>query len=116
MTIAQGASVTSPSIWNEEAVDAGEEGDDVVEQADLRLVEERPEIADDGRRQHHRQQDDRGPEAVAAEFLVDQPGEAEAKHGLDDDGPEHEMRRHLHRRPDIRIGQDRLVPIDPEPT
>ena len=58
--------------------DAGEEGDDVVEQPDLRLVEEPPEIADHRRRQHHRDQDHRGPEAVAAEFAVDQIGEREA--------------------------------------
>ena len=36
-------------------ISAGEEGDDIVEQADLRLVEERPEIADNGGRQHHRE-------------------------------------------------------------
>ena len=59
--------------------DAGEEGDDVVEEAGLRLVEEGPEVADHRRRQHHRDQDHRRPEAVAAELAVDQLGEARSR-------------------------------------
>ena len=33
-------------------------------------------------------------------------------HGLQQDRPEHEMRRRLHRRPDVRVGQHRLVVVD----
>src|SRR6266702_4347326 len=52
---------------------------------------------------------------MATELLVDQEGKAEPEHGLDQHGPNHEMRRYLHRRPDVRIGQDRLIPICPQP-
>ncbi len=74
--MAQGDRVTSPSIWNEEGGIAGEERDDVIEQADLRLVQEGPEVPDDRRREHHRQEDDRGPHPVSAELLVDSQASA----------------------------------------
>ena len=92
----------------------GEERDHVIEQADLRLVQEGPEIADHGRRQHHRDQDQRGPEAMAAELAIDQIGQREADDGLQQDRPEHEMRRRLHALPDFRVRQDRLVVIEPD--
>ena len=88
---------------------------DVVEEPDLRLVEEAPEVPHHRRRQHHRDQDHRGPEGVAAELAVDQVGEPEAEHGLDDDGPEHEVRRRLHRDPDVGVGQQPLVVAQPHP-
>jgi hypothetical protein len=50
-----------------------------VEQADLRLVQKGPEVADHGGRQHHRDQDQRGPEAVAAELAVDQIGQRRSR-------------------------------------
>ena len=87
--------------------DAGEEAHRVVEQADLRLVEEGPEVAHHRRRQHHRDQDQRGPEAVAAELAVDQVGQREADQRLQRDGPEQEVRGGLHRAPDVGVGEDR---------
>ena len=90
-------------------IDACQEGNRVVEQSDLRLIEELPEISDHGRRQHHRDQDHRGPESVPAEFSVDQVGESEADQRLEHDRPDDEMRGHLHPVPDVGIGQDALV-------
>ena len=115
MMIDQGARLHVADHLERGRVDAGEERDEVIEQADLRLVEEGPEIADHRRRQHHRQEDQRGPEAVAAEALVDQVGEAEADQGLDGDGPQDEMRRHLHVVPDVGIGQHALVVAQAHP-
>src|SRR5437868_4515352 len=59
-------------------VNAGCERDRVVEQADLRLEQEFPEITDHGRRQHHRNENNRGPEAVSPETSIDQTGQGEA--------------------------------------
>ena len=112
MTIAHGASLTEPIISKRRRRDAGEERHRVVEEADLRLVEEGPEVADHRRRQHHRDQDQRGPEAVAAELAVDQVGEREADQRLQRDGPEQEVRRRLHRLPDVGVGEDRDVVVD----
>jgi hypothetical protein len=89
--------VTSPIIVN----DTREEPHDVIEQPDLRLKQERPEVPDDRRRQHHRQEDDGRPCAVAGKPPVDQQRQTEAEHDLEQDRPEDEMRGRLHRRPDI---------------
>jgi hypothetical protein len=48
----------------------------------LRLIQKAPEIADDGGRQHHRQQDQRRPEGVAAKLSVDQISQREADQRL----------------------------------
>ena len=110
MTIDQGASVTVAEHLEGGRIDAGEERDGVVEEPDLRLIEELPEIADHRRRQHHRHEDDGRPEAVAAELAVDQIGEREADQRLEHDRPEDEMRGHLHRVPDVGIAEDRRSP------
>ena len=115
MTIAQGARFDVADHREAGGIGAGEEGDHVVEQPDLRLVEEGPEVADHRRRQHHRQHDDRGPQIVAAEFLVDQVGQREADQHLEEDRPEQEMRRRLHRVPDTRVVQDGVVIVQPDP-
>src|SRR6476659_10516376 len=70
------------------------------------LIEELPEIADYRRRQHHRQEDDRRPEAMSAEFAIDQIGESETDERLQRYRPEDEMSRHLHRVPDFGIAED----------
>ena len=75
----------------------------------MRLIKELPEVADHRRRQHHRQHDDRGPQVVALEFLVDQIGECEADQHLKKDRPEQEVRGRLHVQPDVAVGQDTLV-------
>ena len=85
---------------------ADEEAHDIVEEPDLRLEKQRPEIADDGGRQHHRQEDDRRPEAVGAELTVDEQRQTEADDHLQRNRPDDEMRCHLHALPDILIGQD----------
>ena len=95
--------------------DPGEEGDDVIEQPDLRLVEKRPEIADDRRRQHHRDQDDRRPQPMAAEFAVDQIGEREAEQRLDSDRRQHEACRHLHGLPDVRVAEQVGIMLEAQP-
>ena len=41
-----------------------EEGHDVIKEADLRLIQEFPEISDDGGGEHHRQYDDCRPQIV----------------------------------------------------
>ena len=96
--------------------DAGEEADQVVERPDLRLEQQGPEIADHRGRQHHRQQDDGRPEAVAAEFLVDEQRETEADQHLQRDRPEHEMRGDLEVRPNVLIGQDVDIIVDADET
>ncbi len=114
MTIDQGP---ARRAQHREAVgrDAGEEFDDVVHHPDLRLVEEGPEVADDRGGQHHRQHDQRGQDVVALELAVDEPGEREADQDLEEDGPDQEMRRGGHVRPDVLIGQDALVIAQADP-
>ena len=68
----------------------------MIEEPGLRLIEEGPEVSHHRRREHHRDQDHRSPEAVAAELAVDEIGEQKAQHRLDDDGGDDEARRHLH--------------------
>ena len=82
------------------------QADDVVERPDLRLKQQCPEIADDGGRQHHRQQDDRRPETVRAELPVDQQRQAEADDDLQRDRPDHETRGRLQAGPNVLVGQD----------
>ena len=59
--------------------------------------------------------DDRGPQVVAFEFLVDQIGQREADQNLQDDRPDQEMRGGLHRVPDVGVGQDALVVAQTDP-
>jgi hypothetical protein len=68
---------------------AGEETDEIVEGSDLGLKQQRPEVSDDRRRKHRRQQDHGRPEAMAAESLVDQQRQAEPDDDLERDGPDH---------------------------
>jgi len=113
MTIDQGARRHVADHLERGRVDAEREPDHVVEEADLRLIEEGPEIADDGGRQHHRDQDHGGPEAMAAELAVDEVGEREAEQRLDGDGRDDEARRHLHAVPDVGIGQQVGIAFEP---
>ena len=91
---------------------AGEKADQVVERPDLRLEQQGPEVAHDRRGQHHRQQDDGRPEAVAAEFLVDEQRQSEADQDLQRDRPEDEMRRDLEVRPQVLIGENIDIIVD----
>ena len=113
--MAQGASRHVPDHLERACIDAGDGRDQVVVQADLGLKQEAPERPHHGRGQHHRQQDDRGPQAVAAETLVDQQRKREAEQHLEQDRPEHEMRRDLHRMPDVGIGENTAVVLQPHP-
>jgi hypothetical protein len=92
----------------------GYERNHVIEQPDLRLVEEGPEIPHHRGRQHHRQQDDGGPEAVALELLVDQPGQAEADNHLQEHGPAQEVRRDLQGVPDVAVAEHAAVVVEPD--
>ena len=49
---------------------------------------------------------------MAAKLAVNQIGQRKANQRLQQDGPEHEMRRRLHRGPDIWVGEDRGVVVD----
>ncbi len=80
-------------------------GNNVVEEANLRLVQKPPKVAYNGRRQHHRNQDDCRPKGMATEFPVNQIGKGEPDQRLQQDRPEDEMRRCLHRLPNIWIVQ-----------
>ena len=115
ITMAQGARVHIPDHREARRIRAGKEGDHIVEKADLRLIQEGPEIADNRRGQHHRKHDDRRPQIVALEFLVDQIGQREADQHLQNNGPDQEMRRRLHRVPDIWISQDASIVSQPNP-
>ena len=112
MMIAHGASCDLADHREARRGNSGQQRHRVVPQPDLRLVEKRPEVADHRRRQHHRNQDHRGPEVVAAKAPVDQVGEREADQRLQQDRPEQEVRGRLHRGPDIGVVQDRHVVID----
>ena len=96
-------------------VGAGEEGDDVIEETDLRLIQEGPKIPDNGGRQHHRQHYDRRPEIVAFEFPVDEPCQPETDQHLKQQCPEQEMRSGLHREPDVAVGKDAFVVAQSNP-
>ncbi len=85
---------------------------EVVERPDLRLEQQGPEVAHDRRGQHHRQQDDGRPEAMAAELLVDEQRETQADQNLQRDRPKHEMRGDLEVRPNILVGEDVDIIVD----
>jgi len=106
--MAQGAEPTLQKI-DLCARNARDERDDVGEQAYLRLVEEAPEVANHGGAQHHRNQNDRGPEGVPTELAIDQVGKAEPDECLERDGPEHKVSGGLHGDPDVAVAQDALI-------
>ena len=74
-----------------------------------------PENADHRRREHHRQQDHRGPEAVPSELSVDEERQTEADDDLENHRPAQEVRGRLQVLPDVLFVEDAFVVAQTDP-
>ncbi len=108
-----GASGTSPIIWNDPGAMPVKKLTISLKSPVCGCSRKRPEVTDHGGRKHHRQQDQRGPETMAAKLPVDQQRKTEAQQHFKSNRPEHEARGHLHRVPDIFVVKDVDVVVDP---
>jgi hypothetical protein len=101
----QGGLRTGGPLKRAEAEDLEQQ---VVDRAELDLIEQAPHVADHHRGDHHRHQDQRevhGFQAAAAGFLEEEQGERHADHELGGDRAGEEIAGLLHRDPETRIGQ-----------
>ena len=83
--------------------------DDVVKDPGLGLIDVGPKGPDHRGREHHGQQDQRGPGRMPLELAIDEQRQAEAEQHLKEHRPANKMRGRLQIAPDVLAGQQALV-------